>query len=154
VLIAHSDEGEPLGYLQQRYFLAVWRPAYDAFVEDVFVVEAARGRYLVVLHDDTVVADGWLQGLIDWSLADWPRTGLVGPCTDSGPGMQQVGAYPDGAEANAAREAGEARVILFGLCGHGHFDLGAYEAYFAGKLENYELPQERLDAALAELPAV
>ena len=36
-------------------------------------------------------------------------------------------------EAEAAREAGEARVILFGLCGHGHFDLSAYDAYLAGE---------------------
>ncbi len=30
-------------------------------------------------------------------------------------------------EALEAKEAGEARVILFNLCGHGHFDLAAYE---------------------------
>src|SRR6188472_4572263 len=35
-------------------------------------------------------------------------------------------------EALAAREAGEERVILFNLCGHGHFDLAAYDAYLAG----------------------
>jgi tryptophan synthase beta chain len=45
-------------------------------------------------------------------------------------------------------------VILFNLSGHGHFDLGAYDAYFAGQLKDVELPQERLDAALAELPKV
>jgi ribosomal protein S18 acetylase RimI-like enzyme len=44
VLIAHAEDGTPLGYLQQRYFLSVWRPDHDAFIEDVFVVEAARGR--------------------------------------------------------------------------------------------------------------
>jgi tryptophan synthase beta chain len=55
-------------------------------------------------------------------------------------------------EANAAREAGEARVILFGLCGHGHFDLSAYEAYQAGKLEDPEFSQADMEAALARLP--
>jgi tryptophan synthase beta chain len=55
-------------------------------------------------------------------------------------------------EADAAREAGEARVILFGLCGHGHFDLSAYDAYLAGKLEDPEFSQADLDAALAALP--
>lgn len=44
VIIAHSLDGEPLGYLQQRYFVSVWRPDHDAFIEDVFVLEAARGR--------------------------------------------------------------------------------------------------------------
>src|SRR3954466_9706910 len=52
-------------------------------------------------------------------------------------------------EADAAREAGEERVILFGLCGHGHFDLGAYDAYLAGTLEDPEFSREDLDAALA-----
>src|SRR2546429_6225035 len=37
-------------------------------------------------------------------------------------------------EAEAAREAGEARAILFGLCGHGTFDLAPYPAYLAGTL--------------------
>ncbi len=57
-------------------------------------------------------------------------------------------------EAAAAREAGEERVILFGLSGHGHFDMSAYDAYFAGKLEDVELSQSRIDAAVDELPKV
>jgi tryptophan synthase beta chain len=55
-------------------------------------------------------------------------------------------------EALAAREAGEERVILFGLCGHGHFDLSAYDAYLAGELQDPEFPQAELDRALASLP--
>jgi tryptophan synthase beta chain len=57
-------------------------------------------------------------------------------------------------EAIAAREAGESKVILFNLCGHGHFDLGAYERYLAGSLEDYEYPREAVEAALAGLPQV
>jgi tryptophan synthase beta chain len=57
-------------------------------------------------------------------------------------------------EALAAREAGEARVILFNLCGHGHFDLSSYERYLSGALEDYEYPQEKVEAALAALPGV
>ena len=52
-------------------------------------------------------------------------------------------------EALAAREAGEPKVILFNLCGHGHFDLSAYERYLNGSLEDYEYPRERVEAALA-----
>ncbi len=55
-------------------------------------------------------------------------------------------------EATAAREAGEQRVILFGLCGHGHFDLSAYDAYLAGDLEDPEFSEDDLSAALASLP--
>ena len=57
-------------------------------------------------------------------------------------------------EAIAAREAGESKVILFNLCGHGHFDLTAYERYLAGTLEDYEYPREAVEAALAGLPQI
>ncbi len=57
-------------------------------------------------------------------------------------------------EALAAREAGEAKVILFNLCGHGHFDLASYERYLSGDLEDYEYPVERVREALAALPRV
>jgi tryptophan synthase beta chain len=55
-------------------------------------------------------------------------------------------------EAEAAREAGEPRVILFGLCGHGHFDLSAYDAYLAGELEDPEFSEQDMEQALARLP--
>ena len=57
-------------------------------------------------------------------------------------------------EALQAREAGEERVILFNLCGHGHFDMAAYEAYFAGKLQDYEYPAEAVAAAQQRMPQV
>ena len=44
-------------------------------------------------------------------------------------------------------------MILFGLCGHGHFDLAAYDAYLAGTLEDPEFSEADRDAALAALPA-
>ena len=43
-------------------------------------------------------------------------------------------------------------MILFGLCGHGHFDLAAYDAYLAGTLEDPEFSEADRDAALAALP--
>src|SRR4051794_35820660 len=55
-------------------------------------------------------------------------------------------------EAEAAREAGEERVILFGLSGHGHFDMSAYEAYLSGQLEDVEFSEADMEAALARLP--
>src|SRR5258706_15511824 len=55
-------------------------------------------------------------------------------------------------EADAATEAGEERVILFNLCGHGNFDLSAYDAYLAGELEDPEFSESDRDAALAKLP--
>src|SRR3954454_21186314 len=55
-------------------------------------------------------------------------------------------------EAEAAREAGEERVILFNLCGHGHFDLAAYDAYLAGELGDPEFSEDDMRAALERLP--
>ena len=55
-------------------------------------------------------------------------------------------------EADAAKQAGEERVILFNLCGHGHFDMSAYDAYFAGNLEDPEFSEADMDAALERLP--
>src|SRR5256714_1127776 len=57
-------------------------------------------------------------------------------------------------EAEQAPQAGEARVILFGLCGHGHFDLAAYEAYLAGSLEDPEFSEADMEAAIERLPEV
>jgi tryptophan synthase beta chain len=57
-------------------------------------------------------------------------------------------------EAEAAKEAGEQRVILIGLSGHGHFDMSAYEAYLAGELEDLEFSEADMEAALERLPDV
>ncbi|OFX27181.1 MAG: TrpB-like pyridoxal-phosphate dependent enzyme [Armatimonadetes bacterium RBG_16_67_12] len=57
-------------------------------------------------------------------------------------------------EALDARSEGRPRTILFGLSGHGHFDLGAYEAYLAGRLEDFAYPEEAIKAAMRELAAI
>ena len=45
-------------------------------------------------------------------------------------------------------------MILTALCGHGHFDMAAYERYLSGEMVDYDLSQERIDQALANLPRV
>jgi len=57
-------------------------------------------------------------------------------------------------EAIRCRESGEEKVIALNFSGHGHFDLAAYDAYFAGKLEDYEYPKEKIEEALREVPQV
>jgi tryptophan synthase beta chain len=57
-------------------------------------------------------------------------------------------------EANRCKESGEPRVILTALCGHGHFDMAAYDAYLTGQLEDFDYPEDRVHAALDHLPAV
>jgi len=57
-------------------------------------------------------------------------------------------------EALDAKAKGEKRVILFNLSGHGHFDLGAYQAYLSGQLQDYVYPEAAVQAALTTLPQV
>jgi len=57
-------------------------------------------------------------------------------------------------EALKAKEAGESKAILFNLSGHGHFDMAAYDAYFAGKLQDYEYPAEAVAEAQKRMPVV
>ncbi len=90
------------------------------------------------------------------------RTGvyhLIGNCNSGGifitaPGLagHAVRAVID--EALQAKEGGEERVILFNLCGHGHFDMLAYDAYFTGQLQDYEYPADAVAAAQEKLPQV
>jgi len=57
-------------------------------------------------------------------------------------------------EALKAKEAGEKRVILFGLSGHGHFDLTAYSAFLNNQLSNAQYTQEMLEEGLKSVPKV
>ncbi len=57
-------------------------------------------------------------------------------------------------EAVKCREEGTSKAILFNLCGHGHFDMTAYQDYFAGKLEDRDYDEGELALALAGLPSV
>ena len=55
-------------------------------------------------------------------------------------------------EAEACRESGEEKVILTALCGHGHLDLAAYDAYLAGRMVDEDVTDERFAEALSDLP--
>ena len=57
-------------------------------------------------------------------------------------------------EALACKETGEEKVILTALCGHGHLDLASYESYLSGAMEDYDLPQSQIDAAMATVPVL
>ena len=55
------------------------------------------------------------------------------------------------AEAERCKKEGKDDVILIHLCGHGHFDLGAYETYLRGELQHHELSDAEIAASLAQL---
>jgi len=54
-------------------------------------------------------------------------------------------------EAKKAKEEGKEKVIVFNLSGHGLMDLKGYQAYFAGELSDYELPQEDIEGFLSAI---
>ncbi len=57
-------------------------------------------------------------------------------------------------EALRCKKEGKSQVILFNLCGHGHFDMQAYMDYFGGKLVDQQYDEAELAMALAGLPSV
>jgi tryptophan synthase beta chain len=57
-------------------------------------------------------------------------------------------------EALRCKETGTEKVILTALCGHGHFDMGAYRDFLDGKLVDYDYPEAKVRAAMDRIPAV
>ena len=57
-------------------------------------------------------------------------------------------------EALKCREEGKSKVILLAHSGHGYFDMGAYDAYLSGKLEDFEYPEAKIKEALTQLPQI
>src|SRR5512139_3439632 len=77
------------------------------------------------------------------------RTELIIPAPESSHAIR--GAID---EALLAKQEGKEKVILFNLSGHGHVDMAAYDAYFSGKLEDFEYPAEKVKESLAHLPQI
>lgn len=57
-------------------------------------------------------------------------------------------------EAVKAKEAGEEKVILFNLSGHGYFDMSSYDLYFSGNMKDVEYSRENVEKSIARLPKV
>ncbi|MDK2882142.1 MAG: tryptophan synthase beta chain [Bacillota bacterium] len=97
-----------------------------------------------LLHDGLIEAKAYGQLAVFEAAVMFARAEGIVPAPES---AHAIRAAID--EAMAAREAGEKRTILFNLSGHGFLDLGAYDAYLAGELQDSSLD----DAALAEILA-
>ncbi|MDR2215034.1 MAG: TrpB-like pyridoxal phosphate-dependent enzyme, partial [Nevskiaceae bacterium] len=80
---------------------------------------------------------------------EFARTQGIVPAPESSHALAQVRR-----EALAARQTGAEPVIVVGLSGHGLLELGAYESFLAGRLEDDPLSDEALAAALAGVPVI
>ena len=74
---------------------------------------------------------------------EWARSECYIPAPETN---HAIAAVVD--EAMRAKAEGKEKVILFDWSGHGLVDLSAYDAYFSGKLQPYELPEEEIVRAL------
>jgi tryptophan synthase beta chain len=102
-----------------------------------------------LVDDGVVEATAYSQRRVFEAALQFARSEGILPAPES---AHAIRATMD--EALAAREAGQSKVILFNLSGHGHFDMGAYDAYLAGKLEDYAYPAQAIQQAMQELPKV
>ncbi|CAL9066092.1 uncharacterized protein LOC135605439 [Musa acuminata AAA Group] len=57
-------------------------------------------------------------------------------------------------EALHCKDTGEEKVILMAMCGHGHFDLAAYEKYLQGNMVDLSHSNEKVQASLAAIPHI
>ena len=57
-------------------------------------------------------------------------------------------------EAIACRESGESKTILTALCGHGHLDLASYDKYIHGEMQDLDLSEDVIAAAMSDVPEV
>ena len=104
-----------------------------------------------------LVNDGWIEAeaytqvdCFDAATLFAREEGII-PAPESSHAVKSAVAH-----AEAAKQEGVAKTILFNLSGHGHFDMSAYDAYFAGSLTDYQLSAGDIDdnkAAFAAFPS-
>src|SRR6266566_769846 len=103
-----------------------------------------------LLHNEGIIeAQAYHQNAVFEASVEFTRAEGIIPAPESGHAIRAVFD-----EALQAKEAGQEKVILFNLSGHGHFDMAAYDAYFAGKLQDFEYPAEAVAEAQKRMPQV
>ncbi len=100
-------------------------------------------------HDGLIEAVAYGQTSVFEAAIIFARTEGIIPAPES---AHAIKAAID--EAIKAKEEGKEKVILFNLSGHGYFDLRAYADYLAGRLQDYEYPEEKIREALKRLPVI
>ena len=99
--------------------------------------------------DGIVRAEAYMQNDVFGSAVQFARTEGIIPAPESAHAIHGAVEL-----AMRADEEGRERTILFNLSGHGHFDLGAYDAYLSGQLEDFELPETEIARALQAIESL
>jgi tryptophan synthase beta chain len=102
-----------------------------------------------LLLDGLIHAEAYTQSEVFASGVTFARSEGIIPAPEAAHAIH--GVVRAAAEAD---EAGRERTILFNLSGHAHFDLGAYDTYLAGKLEDLALSEEEIERALKAIEAL
>ena len=108
------------------------------------------GNLICELYDQGYMeARAYHQNAVFEAAVQFTRTEAIVPAPES---AHAIRAAID--EALAAKEAGEARVILFNLSGHGYFDMTAYDNYLSGNLQDFAYPADKVREAMAQVPVI
>ncbi|MGI6486310.1 MAG: TrpB-like pyridoxal phosphate-dependent enzyme [Thermoanaerobacterales bacterium] len=99
-----------------------------------------------LLHDGLIEAKAYDQKSIFKGAIMFAQSEGIVPAPES---AHAIKAAID--EAINAREAGEKRTILFCLSGHGYFDMGAYDNYLSGNLQDSSISDEKMQEILSKL---
>lgn len=100
-------------------------------------------------HDGIIEAQAYGQRAVFDAAVMFARTEGIVPAPES---SHAIRAAVD--EALRAKEAGEEKVILFNLSGHGYFDFSAYDSYFSGALDDIEYSEDAVKASMGNLPKI
>ncbi len=99
-----------------------------------------------LLHDNLIEAQAVMQKECFAAGVDFVKAEGILPAPEATHALAVVVR-----EAMKADEAGTPKTILFNLCGHGYFDMSAYQQYFEGKIVDHELTQADVAALIAQV---
>ncbi|MGE5352363.1 MAG: TrpB-like pyridoxal phosphate-dependent enzyme [Syntrophothermus sp.] len=96
-----------------------------------------------------IIAEAYQQNDVFEAARTFARTEGIVPAPESSHAIKAAIE-----QALLCKESGEAKTILFNLSGHGFLDLGAYDAFLKGELENYEMPEDTINGFLKQVPDI
>ena len=120
----------------------------NGILGSLFSPEAASnmGKAVVEFRKSLIEARAYHQNEVFDAAVTFAKTEGIIPAPET---AHAIKATVD--EALEVKKTGEEKVILFNLSGHGHFDLAAYDTYHRGELADYDLPDDKIKAALKDL---